>query len=259
MADLIARLAERLRGAGRITVLTGAGVSAPSGVPTFRGADGLWKSHRPESLATPDAFARDPALVWEWYAWRRQKVAACRPNRAHEVLAAWSRRYPKFDLITQNVDGLHELAGTRWHPAPARLALGGLVLEPLRQLSRPLGRPQDPVRRDAAPLLTLRRSHPTSRRLVRRVARSGRPRPMPHRPRLRHLPDDRHLVGRLPCRVARARRQAARGVDRRDQPRGDTRVRCAGPVDSGAGRGCPRRRRATARLRIASRDASSPR
>ena len=112
MADLIARLAERLRGAGRITVLTGAGVSAPSGVPTFRGADGLWKSHRPESLATPDAFARDPALVWEWYAWRRQKVAACRPNRAHEVLAAWSRRYPKFDLITQNVDGLHELAGT---------------------------------------------------------------------------------------------------------------------------------------------------
>jgi NAD-dependent deacetylase len=94
-------------------VLTGAGVSAASGVPTFRGPGGLWKDFRPEELATPEAFARDPRLVWEWYDWRRQLVSACRPNAAHEVLAAWSRRFPTFTLVTQNVDGLHEAAGTR--------------------------------------------------------------------------------------------------------------------------------------------------
>jgi NAD-dependent deacetylase len=96
----------------RITVLTGAGVSAASGVPTFRGADGLWRNFRPEALATADAFGRDPKLVWEWYAWRRFRIAACEPNDAHRVLAEWSRRFPRFQLITQNVDGLHERAGT---------------------------------------------------------------------------------------------------------------------------------------------------
>jgi NAD-dependent deacetylase len=106
-------LVDRLTTDARITVLTGAGVSAASGVPTFRGADGLWKNFKPESLATPDAFARDPRLVWEWYDWRRQKIAACEPNAAHRVLAEWSRRFPNFTLITQNVDGLHERAGTR--------------------------------------------------------------------------------------------------------------------------------------------------
>ncbi|MGE5275816.1 MAG: SIR2 family NAD-dependent protein deacylase [Acidobacteriota bacterium] len=106
------RLAARLRGARRVTVLTGAGVSAASGIPTFRGAGGLWKDFRPEELATPEAFARNPGTVWEWYAWRRELVARARPNRAHEVLAAWSRRFPGFALITQNVDGLHERAGT---------------------------------------------------------------------------------------------------------------------------------------------------
>jgi len=108
----LAPLLARLRGQPRVTVLTGAGVSAASGVPTFRGAQGLWKRHRPEDLATPDAFARDPALVWEWYGWRRHLIAGCEPNRAHIVLAAWSRRYAGFTLITQNVDGLHERAGT---------------------------------------------------------------------------------------------------------------------------------------------------
>jgi NAD-dependent deacetylase len=106
-------LARRLTRDARITVLTGAGVSAASGVPTFRGADGLWNNFKPESLATPQAFARDPRLVWEWYDWRRQKIAACEPNAAHRVLAAWSRRFPHFRLITQNVDGIHERAGTR--------------------------------------------------------------------------------------------------------------------------------------------------
>ena len=106
-------LAGRLQSGGRVTVLTGAGVSAASGVPTFRGPAGLWKEFRPEQLATPAAFARDPRLVWEWYDWRRQRIAACRPNPCHDVLAAWSQRFSGFTLITQNVDGLHERAGAR--------------------------------------------------------------------------------------------------------------------------------------------------
>jgi NAD-dependent deacetylase len=110
--DGIRELARRLRNRPRITVMTGAGVSAASGIPTFRGPGGLWRDFRPEELATAAAFARDPKLVWEWYAWRRELVAKAKPNRAHEVLAAWSRRYEGFALITQNVDGLHERAGT---------------------------------------------------------------------------------------------------------------------------------------------------
>jgi NAD-dependent deacetylase len=106
-----AQIADRILAGARTTVLTGAGVSAASGVPTFRGADGLWRRHRPEALATPEAFRRDPGLVWEWYDWRRQIVAACTPNRAHAVLAAWTRRDAEMSLITQNVDGLHERAG----------------------------------------------------------------------------------------------------------------------------------------------------
>lgn len=107
----------RLRKARSVAVLTGAGISAESGVPTFRGEGGLWKSHRPEELATPGAFARDPRLVWEWYDWRRQLIAKCRPNPGHMVLARWESRFPDFSLVTQNVDGLHRLAGNnRIHP-----------------------------------------------------------------------------------------------------------------------------------------------
>jgi NAD-dependent deacetylase len=106
------QLAARLRGASRVTVLTGAGVSAASGVPTFRGADGLWRRHRPTELATPEAFARDPRVVWEWYAWRREKIAACSPNAAHDVLGAWTRRSHGWRVVTQNVDDLHLRAGT---------------------------------------------------------------------------------------------------------------------------------------------------
>ena len=105
-------LAARIRDARRVTVMTGAGVSAASGVPTFRGPGGLWRTYRPEDLATPEAFARDPALVWEWYAWRREKVASCRPNAAHDVLARWSSERG-VHVITQNVDDLHVRAGTR--------------------------------------------------------------------------------------------------------------------------------------------------
>ncbi len=103
-------LVDRLTRDARITVLTGAGVSAASGVPTFRGADGLWKNFRPETLATAEAFGRDPKLVWEWYAWRRSRIASCEPNAAHRVLAEWSKRFEYFRLISQNVDGLHESA-----------------------------------------------------------------------------------------------------------------------------------------------------
>jgi NAD-dependent deacetylase len=107
-------LAARLRDARRVTVMTGAGVSAASGVPTFRGPGGLWRTNRPEDLATPGAFERDPALVWEWYAWRREKVAACEPNPAHTVLARWSQHDLKgARIVTQNVDDLHIRAGTR--------------------------------------------------------------------------------------------------------------------------------------------------
>ena len=96
-----------------VVVLTGAGVSAESGVPTFRGAGGLWRTYRAEDLATPEAFARDPRLVWEWYDWRRQTVAACEPNAAHRTLAEMERCLPDFTLVTQNVDGLHERAGSQ--------------------------------------------------------------------------------------------------------------------------------------------------
>jgi NAD-dependent deacetylase len=114
MADReIESLAARLHAASTLTVLTGSGVSAASGIPTFRGADGLWKNFRVEELATPEAFAQDPRTVWEWYDWRRGLIARASPNRAHEVLASWSRRFERFALLTQNVDGLHERVGTR--------------------------------------------------------------------------------------------------------------------------------------------------
>lgn len=102
-----------LRAAAKVAVLTGAGVSEESGVPTFRGEGGLWRRFRPEQLATPEAFERDPSLVWEWYDWRRQKIAAVEPNPAHRALAEIERRVALFTLITQNVDDLHERAGSR--------------------------------------------------------------------------------------------------------------------------------------------------
>ena len=110
--DVAETVASHLDTAQSLTVITGAGVSAPSGVPTFRGPQGLWKNHRPEQLATPEAFASDPEMVWEWYNWRRELVAKCQPNDAHRVLARWSHTNPSTTIITQNVDGLHERAGT---------------------------------------------------------------------------------------------------------------------------------------------------
>ena len=107
-------LVGRLATARRVVALTGAGVSAESGVPTFREAQtGLWARFRPEDLATPEAFEADPKTVWAWYEWRRDLVAAARPNPGHDALAALETLLPEFTLITQNVDGLHARAGSR--------------------------------------------------------------------------------------------------------------------------------------------------
>jgi NAD-dependent deacetylase len=109
-ADLVAHL----RTACRIVVLTGAGVSAESGVPTFRDAQtGLWARYRPEDLATPEAFLRNPKLVWDWYTWRKKLVTEVQPNPGHYALAEIENHVTAFTLITQNVDGLHQRAGSR--------------------------------------------------------------------------------------------------------------------------------------------------
>ena len=113
MSSPIEQVRERLSSARRVTVLTGAGVSADSGVPTFRGPEGLWRNFRAEDLATPEAFARDPKLVWEWYDWRRALIATKKPNPAHAALVRMEQGQPQFSLLTQNVDGLHPLAGSR--------------------------------------------------------------------------------------------------------------------------------------------------
>jgi NAD-dependent deacetylase len=116
--DAEARAREAIAGARSIVVLTGAGISAESGIPTFRDAmTGLWSRFRPEELATPEAFRRDPGTVWEWYAWRRERVASVEPNAGHAAIARLERhalaRGAKFLLVTQNVDGLHAAAGSR--------------------------------------------------------------------------------------------------------------------------------------------------
>lgn len=106
-------LIQKLLAAKSVSVLTGAGVSAESGIPTFRDAQmGLWAKYRAEELATPRAFKRNPKLVWEWYEWRRKLVAAAKPNPAHHALVEMEGFFPCFHLITQNVDGLHQLAGS---------------------------------------------------------------------------------------------------------------------------------------------------
>jgi NAD-dependent deacetylase len=97
----------------KLVALTGAGVSQESGLRTFRDAQsGLWAQYKPEDLASPQAFARDPKLVWDWYAWRREAVKGVRPNPGHYALVEFERRFSDFFLITQNVDGLHRMAGS---------------------------------------------------------------------------------------------------------------------------------------------------
>lgn len=117
---LLVEEARRALGSARfVLVLTGAGISAESGVPTFRGDGGWWRDRHFSTLANPETFAHEPQLVWEWYLERRRTVRACAPNAAHDALAAWSRRRGREGgrLVTQNVDGLHERAG---HPDVVR-------------------------------------------------------------------------------------------------------------------------------------------
>ena len=103
-----------LRAAKHVVVFTGAGVSAESGIPTFRDAlTGLWSQFDPQQLATAEAFENDPALVWGWYEWRRHLVSQAQPNDAHHAIAAMAKRVPRLTVITQNVDDLHERAGSR--------------------------------------------------------------------------------------------------------------------------------------------------
>ena len=108
----LAPLIDILNKTKRVAVLTGAGISAESGIPTFRGEEGLWKTYRAEELATLSAFIRDPQLVWEWYDWRRGIIGSKDFNPGHEVLASWEKLFPFFHVITQNIDGLHQKAGS---------------------------------------------------------------------------------------------------------------------------------------------------
>lgn len=109
-AELLSLLRETLK----LVALTGAGVSQESGLRTFRDAQtGLWAQYKPEDLASPHAFARDPKLIWDWYTWRREAVKGVRPNAGHYALVEIEKQIPQFTLITQNVDGLHRMAGNQ--------------------------------------------------------------------------------------------------------------------------------------------------
>jgi len=110
---MLADAARLLRAARHVCVLTGAGISAESGIPTFRDAlTGLWARFRPEDLATPEAFERDPQLVWDWYEARRAQLRRAEPNAGHRAIVELAARTPRFTLVTQNVDGLHQRAGS---------------------------------------------------------------------------------------------------------------------------------------------------
>lgn len=109
---MIDRVASWMRAAERVAVLTGAGISAESGVPVFRGDAGLWRQFRPDQLASPEAFSRQPELVWDWYLWRRGCIAAVQPNAGHQAIARWQQQRTGVALVTQNVDGLHARAGS---------------------------------------------------------------------------------------------------------------------------------------------------
>ncbi len=111
--DSIQHVADKLRSSSSVVVLTGAGISQESGVPTFRGKEGLWKNFRSEDLATLEAFERDPVLVWQWYDWRRSLIKPLKPNPAHYALAELEKGIQDFTLVTQNVDGLHRVAGSK--------------------------------------------------------------------------------------------------------------------------------------------------
>jgi NAD-dependent deacetylase len=113
MDDIYRKTAKLISDSSYMTVLTGAGISAESGIPTFRGKEGLWRRYRAEELATPQAFKRNPDIVWQWYIMRMKLIKKAKPNIAHKVLAKWEENNILKTLITQNVDGLHERAGSK--------------------------------------------------------------------------------------------------------------------------------------------------
>jgi len=112
-AGLLKEAADVILDADYFVALTGAGISKESNIPTFRGEDGLWRKYDAMELATPSAFAQNPSLVWEWYAWRQGLISECEPNPAHNTLVSWEERGILKSLITQNVDGLHRRAGSK--------------------------------------------------------------------------------------------------------------------------------------------------
>jgi NAD-dependent protein deacetylase/lipoamidase len=144
-----------LREAEHVVVLTGAGISAESGIPTFRDAlTGLWANYDPMELATPEGFARQPRVVWDWYATRREAIGLAEPNPGHRALVVLEHRIPRLTLVTQNIDGLHQRAGNRrvielhGNILRTRCSKEGIVTEP------PAGAVERPPRcpRCAAPL-----------------------------------------------------------------------------------------------------------
>ncbi len=138
------KVVERLAQAKSLLVITGAGISAESGIPTFRGADGLWKNYRAEELATLDAFERDPATVWQWYDWRRGIIGKAEPNLGHLAIKELEDMFENFLLITQNVDGLHgrtgiknivEIHGNLWRTRCTREGKISMLMDvPLRSI-----------------------------------------------------------------------------------------------------------------------------
>lgn len=112
MLAISERLRELVARGRRVVAFTGAGISAESGIPTFRAQDGFWENESLMELATPEGFARDPAKAWAWYDARRRQISACAPNAGHAALARYGAAHPDFRLITQNVDGLHQAAGS---------------------------------------------------------------------------------------------------------------------------------------------------
>jgi len=110
--EKLQRAAQLLSQADHIIAFTGSGISSESGIPTFRGKDGLWKQFKAQDLATPGAFSSNPKLVWEWYDWRRNIIADKKPNPGHKILAEWNDLFSSLYVITQNIDGLHQKAGS---------------------------------------------------------------------------------------------------------------------------------------------------
>ncbi len=230
--DLRSAARRVLRSARHVCVLTGAGISAESGIPTFRDAlTGLWSRFKPEELATLEAFERNPQFVWEWYESRRAKVLQTQPNAGHYALAELARLVPKLTLVTQNVDGLHQRAGS-----PGVLEYHGNILRDRCMVEQVVAdRAPEAVGRTAA-LCRVRRPPAARRRLVRRGhpgrAHAGR---RPRRARLRRVPLDRHLVAGLSSRRPGGDRAQARGDGDRGQPECDgpdaagRRARCADP------------------------------